>query len=153
MDMLIWGIVCIVTAIAEVVTLQLVSVWFSVGALAAFLAAVFGAGRTVQFIVFVVVSALLLACTRPIIKKVMCKKIVPTNADREIGSTATIIETVDGARGTGRARKDGVDWIAVAANGQIIPEGTVVRITDIRGAKLFVEPEAAPQPAASAAKQ
>ena len=39
MDMLIWGIVCIVMAIAEVVTLQLVSVWFSVGALAAFLAA------------------------------------------------------------------------------------------------------------------
>lgn len=69
MDMLIWGIVCIVMAIAEVVTLQLVSVWFSVGALGAFLAAVFGAGRTVQFIVFVVVSALLLACTRPIIKR------------------------------------------------------------------------------------
>lgn len=152
MDMLIWGIVCIVMAIAEVVTLQLVSVWFPWAHWLPFWRRYSAQAEPYSS------SSLWWyppCCWHAPARssKSDVQKIVPTNADREIGSTATIIETVDGARGTGRARKDGVDWIAVAANGQIIPEGTVVRITDIRGAKLFVEPAEAPKPAASAAKQ
>ena len=39
---------------------------------------------------------------------------------------------------TGRAKLNGVDWKAVSADDSIIPEGSIVRIDNIRGTKLYV---------------
>ena len=58
-----WGIIFILAAIAECTTMQLITIWFAVGALAAVIAALCGLGFTAQFAIFVLASFLLLLLT------------------------------------------------------------------------------------------
>lgn len=136
--LILWGIVFAVMVIAELASMQLVSIWFAAGALASFIVALCKLGMGMQMFVFVVVSVILLTVTRPLLKKFTVKKAQPTNIDLDIGKTAVIIETVDNSSDTGRARLNGVDWKAVSTDGSVIPEGSIVKIDDINGTKLFV---------------
>ena len=64
-----WLVIFIVLLIIEIITMGLTTIWFALGALAAFLAGVFGFGTAVQVGVFLVVSIILLVLTRPIAVK------------------------------------------------------------------------------------
>lgn len=136
--LILWGIVFAVMVIAELTTMQLVSIWFAAGAIAAFITALCGLGMGMQMFIFVVVSVVLLTVTRPLLKKFRVGDSQPTNMDLDIGKTAVIIESVNNASDMGRARLNGVDWKAVSSDGSVIPEGSIVKIDDIRGTKLFV---------------
>ena len=81
----IWLGCMILFGILEAATVSLVSLWFVGGALGAFLASLLGAPLWLQVTVFVVVSAVLLACLRPFVKKVAQPKKEPTNFDRILG--------------------------------------------------------------------
>lgn len=135
-----WGILFLIAVAAEIASMQLVSIWFAVGSIGAFIAALCGLGFTAQLAIFVLVSLLLLLATRPLLRSIRVSKIIPTNADQNIGKTAVIIEQIDPARGTGRARANGVDWIAVSETGDSLPPETVVTIVRVEGAKLIVRP-------------
>lgn len=137
-NLIIWGIVFAVMVIVELTTFQLISIWFAAGALVSFITAVCGAGTGVQLLVFTVVSILLLLLTRPLLKKLTVGKIQPTNMELDVGKTAVVIEEVNNALDTGRAKLNGVDWKAVSRDGSVIPEGSIVKIDDIRGTKLYV---------------
>lgn len=136
--LILWGVVFAVMVIAELVSMQLVSIWFAAGALASFIMALCNFGMGMQMFVFVVVSIILLTATRPLLKKFRVGKTQPTNIDLDIGKTAVVIETVNNSSDTGRARLNGVDWKAVSSDGSVIPEGSIVKIDDIKGTKLFV---------------
>ena len=62
----VWVAVMALTAFVEAATPMLVSIWFSVGALAAMLAAYFGATVTTQLLLFVFVSIAALVGLRPL---------------------------------------------------------------------------------------
>lgn len=143
--MIFWGVVFVLMVIAECASMQLVSIWFAVGSLGAFFAAMLNLGFTGQLAIFVLISLVLLIATRPLLKKLRVQKIVPTNADKEIGATAVIIEEVNAAMGTGRVRLNGVDWIAVSENETILPINTVVIVRQVQGAKLIVAEAAVTQ--------
>ena len=64
-----WIIAIVAFIGIEAATIQLVSIWFMGGALAGMIAAMCGLGFVWQFGLFVVVSALLLAIFRPILRK------------------------------------------------------------------------------------
>ncbi|MBR6107351.1 MAG: NfeD family protein [Oscillospiraceae bacterium] len=145
--LMLWGTVFVFAVLAEFATLQLISIWFAVGAAGAFTAAFFDVGFTGQLGIFVAVSVILVLATRPLLKKLKVKRTPALNADREIGDTAVIIEEVNPALGTGRARSNGIDWIAVSENGAVIPKETIVMITAVEGAKLIVRELRAVQPA------
>lgn len=134
-----WIIVLVAAILAEAASAALVSIWFAAGAVAALIAAALGASWIVQLILFVVFSAILLIFTRPLVKKLFPKKFIPTNSDSYAGKTAVVVEDIDSARGLGRVRFNGVDWIAVTEHEELIPKDTVVRIKEVRGAKLLVE--------------
>ena len=93
----IWGILFVLAVVAEIVSFQLVSIWFAAGALAAFLAACFGGSVMLQIILFLAVSVVLLLFTRPIAKKIFSFGIRDTNT-QEIGRTASVIQTIDSRR-------------------------------------------------------
>lgn len=135
---IVWAAAIIGFAILEGITFQLVSIWFVFGSLAAFIASLLGASVTVQVIIWLVVSVLALAITRPIVKKKLTAKIQPTNADRYIGSDATVLETIDNARSVGQVKVDGKVWSARSLDGGIIEENTVVTVKKIEGVKLLV---------------
>ena len=133
-----WGILCVVMVIAEIASMQLVSIWFAIGAIGAFIMALCDFGFTAQLAVFVLISVVLLLATRPLLKSLRVKRVTPTNADKDVGATAVVIEEVDPAHGTGRAKTNGVDWIAISENGEVLPADTIVIVSRVEGAKLIV---------------
>ncbi len=135
---IIWLILCIVLIIAELSTLQLVSLWFAGGAFNAFIASFFLPFKW-QVTVFAVSSLVIFLCTIPLLKNLRNKKHIPTNFDIDIGKEAFIIEKIDRKNNTGRANLNGVNWIAVCENeDDVIEKGERVIIKEIKGATLIV---------------
>lgn len=132
-----WGIVLIVAIIAEIATVQLVSIWFAVASLVSLCLASLGAHLWAQVAVFVAVAALLLIFTKPFVKSIQGEH-SRTNVDINIGSTAVVTEEINNSRSTGRATVAGVSWMARSIDGSEIPKDSIVIIEDIDGAKLIV---------------
>ena len=139
---ILWIIVLVAGIILEAATFTLISMWFAIGAVAAIIAAGAGAGTAVQVVVFFAVSFISLAATRPLLKKIMPKKYVPTNGELDIGKTAQVIETICAEKSTGRVRLEGIDWGAVSEDGSVIEEGTTVVVVSKGGAYLTVKKQA-----------
>ncbi len=133
-----WIATFVFLIIAEATTAQLVTIWFAVGALGALIANLLNAQDWLQWAIFVVVSIVTLVATRPLVKKFTGKKIQPTNADRNIGEQAIVLEDIDNTLGTGSVNVKGVTWTARSLNGDLIEKGTMVVIHKIEGVKLLV---------------
>lgn len=133
-----WIIAMVVFLVIEAVTVGIVSVWFAIGALFAMVTAMLGANLWVQITVFLVVSAIALYFTRPLVKKFVNNKIEPTNADMLIGKECRVVETIDNLSGTGAVYVDGKTWTARTVDEEIIPEGQLVKAERIEGVKLIV---------------
>ena len=69
MSPFIWLAVAAVMAVVEVVSFGLITMWFVIGALAAFAANLLGADLLVQIVVFLVVSVVCLVALRPVFVK------------------------------------------------------------------------------------
>ncbi len=137
--MIIWGIIFIVMVILELCTMQLISVWFAAGALAAFIASALHVAPLGQAIVFTAASILLLLATKPILKKLKVGDRIPTNLDAEIGRTAVVTQEINDAGNSGRVRIGGVNWRARTRDGSVIPVDTTVTVTEISGTTAYVE--------------
>lgn len=133
-----WIIAIVVFLVIEAVTVGIVSVWFAIGALFAMVTAMLGANLWVQITVFLVVSAIALYFTRPLVKKFVNNKVEPTNADMLIGKECRVVETIDNLSGTGAVYVDGKTWTARTVDEEIIPEGQLVKAERIEGVKLIV---------------
>lgn len=138
---LIWLAVALVLFVVEAVTVQMVCIWFCVGAVAALAAAMLGAGPLAQSAVFVLVSALALLLTRKFVRNVLKFRRVPTNADAVIGQTGVTLEDIRPGEDTGRVYAAGLDWAARPETGELIPKDTRVIVTALNGVTLSVRPE------------
>ena len=142
----VWIAALVAFGILEAATVNMVSLWFMGGALAALIAQLLGAGIWVQVALFFVVSVVLLACLRPFVKKFINPRKTATNLDTAIGRQAVLTETVDNLRGTGALKLEGKEWSVRSASGEVLEKGSLVRVVEIKGVKLCVEPaEAAVQ--------
>ena len=150
MEIGIWFGLLILYGILEAVTVSVVSIWFMAGSLAAILAALCGASLPVQIVLFLAVSVALLACLRPLVRKYVSPKITATNADRVIGKTAVVTESIDNIAAQGAVKVGGVVWTARSSGGKPIAAGAQVQVDRIEGVKLYVTP--AEVPAASVKK-
>lgn len=137
----VWLALVIVFFIVELISLGLTSIWFALGALAAGIAAMFGAPIWLQCLLFIIVTAVALASTRKLAKRFLDNKLERTNAESLIGKTSIVIEPVDNANGTGKIKIRDIEWTARAVHEkQVIPKDTTVIIREIRGVKCIVEP-------------
>ncbi|MDE6004571.1 MAG: NfeD family protein [Oscillospiraceae bacterium] len=133
-----WSVILIATVIAETVTFQLVSIWFAVGALVALITASIGFSLLSQTIIFTAVSIILLCATRPIVRKLQVKNVLPTNIDSEVGKIAVVIQDISNAENTGRVKIGGVNWRARAEDNQIFKTGETVLVKKISGTTAYV---------------
>ena len=138
MEGIFWLIVLVVMRVIEIITLGLTTVWFAGGALAAFIASLLGANIVVQVILFVVVSVLLLALTRPLAVEYLNKDRIRTNAESLIGKTAVVKQEIDNLNAQGQVSVDGQEWTARSVEEQVIPKNVQVEIVEINGVKLMV---------------
>jgi len=134
-----WLIIFVIALVVEIVTMGLTSIWFAGGALIAWVFAKIGFGTTVQIVVFVIASLLLLILTRPIAVKFFNVQRQKTNAESLIGECAVVTEEVDTIKAQGRVEIHGMEWSAKTdePDGKIAV-GTVVVVDGIQGVKLIV---------------
>ena len=138
---LVWTGAVILFGIAEGLTAGLVSIWFVFGSLAALAAAFLNASLGAQVALFVLVSAVTLALTRPMVRRLMRRRGEPTNLDRVVGETGRVTETIDNENTTGAVYIDGKTWTARSEDGDVIARGSMVTIVRMEGVKLFVRKE------------
>ena len=136
---ILWIAAIVVFGVVEALTAGLVSIWFVPGAVAGLIAAMAGAGLLAQLVLFLAVSAAALAATRPLVKKLSAGRAVPTNADRVLGRTARVTETIDNDSAAGAVYVDGKTWTARSADGTVLPAGSRVEVRRMEGVKLIVE--------------
>ena len=136
---IVWAIAILGFAVLEGLTVQLVSIWFVLGAAAALVAALCGANFTVQIVLFAAVSVISLLLTRPFVKKWLKIKAESTNADRCIGARAVVTERIDNLAATGQVKVQGAVWTARSESGAVIEAGQTVTVKHIEGVKLIVE--------------
>lgn len=134
-----WRALFVVLLVIEIITMGLTTIWFAAGALIAFVAGLLGFGVTVQVVVFIVVSAVLLIMTRPLAVKYFNQERQKTNAESLIGQQALVIEDIDTLEAKGRVEIRGMEWAAKTdePDGKIA-KNTVVVVNGIQGVKLIV---------------
>lgn len=116
------------------------TLWFSIGAFAAMLVALFTDSLTAQVVVFLIVSLISVLLVRPLVKKHINPHTTPTNADRLIGSTATVVQPVDNAKAVGQVQIQGQVWTARSEDDSALEQGTLVTVVRLEGVKAIVRP-------------
>ena len=86
---------------------------------------------------FIIVSALAMWGLREFASK-DDDIIVPVGANRYLDQTAIVTEPIHGVGTVGRVRFETESWMAISDSNQFVPEGSVVRITEVRGARMVV---------------
>lgn len=135
----IWIIAIAAFVVIEAVTVQLVTIWFAVGAVGGLIACICNAPLYLQIIIFVAVSAVTLIATKPMVKRMVKAEKQPTNADRYIGRQAVVTEPIDNVMSKGAVTVGGLEWTARTADGSKIDKDSIVTVEAIEGAKLIVK--------------
>lgn len=135
----VWLVAFIVLVIFELATVSLTSIWFALGAAAALVCNLLGLNETIQIVVFVIVSILLLLLTKPLADKYFKGRTIKTNVESYIGQTAKVIERINNLDSAGTVMFNGLEWRAVSKEGRIIEVGEYVTITSVEGVKLIVK--------------
>ena len=125
-----WIIFAIAFGIAEAMTVNFITIWFAIGAVASFIASIFTVSVMAQICIFAGVSVIALVLTRPLVKKLMKNKTVPTNADRVVSQKAVVTEEINEISGTGQVKAMGQVWSAKSEDGESIEIGEEVIIIE-----------------------
>jgi len=135
---ILWVFGVVFFGIVEAATVNMVSLWFVGGALAALVAQLLGGPIWLQTVLFFVVSGALLFALRPFVRRFVTPNKIPTNADMVIGKTGIVSEKIDNLAPSGLVKVNGTVWTARAADDSVIEENEKVIIKEISGVKLLV---------------
>ncbi len=137
----VWLAVVCVSALVEAFTLQMAGIWFVVGGLVALIMAACDVALEWQIIAFIVISLILLLALRRLCLKFLLKKdTTRTNIDVLIGSEVKLLNPLN-VDTPGAVKFGDVIWTAVAKSSSVnLPEGALVRVLEVSGNKLIVEP-------------
>lgn len=134
----IWLGIIVIAVLFELGTTQLVSIWFAAGALGGLIACLLAAPFLVQILVFVMITGITLAFTRPFVRRALNVQKTNTNADRYLGKIAVVTVEINNTLGTGQVNVLGSIWTARSSDGSVIPVGQRTLVESIDGVKLIV---------------
>ena len=135
-----WLIVAGIFFVIEIFTAGFLVFWLGIAALIAMIVSFFIPNITIQTIVFIIFSIILLLATKPLIKKFMNVKETKTNAFSIIGKKALVIKNIDSINKSGQIKVNGEVWSAIGKNDDTIEKGTEVEVVSINGVKAVVKP-------------
>ena len=133
-----WLIAAVVFGVGEIATLGFFLAPFAGGALVAAIVSAIGAGAVISWVVFLVVSLVLLAALRPIaLRHVRQAPRLRTGTAALVGRTGTVVERITSDEGC--VRIEGEIWTARPFDeDQVFEAGTRVQVLEIRGATALV---------------
>ncbi len=133
-----WLVMTIVFLVIEALTAALTTIWFAGGSLLTIVLSFFVDSFTIQIIFCVVVSAVLLIFTRPMLSKNIDKQKIKTNVDSLIGKTGFMIAPAPKFE-TGQAKIISQIWTVKSINNDTLDLNDEVRVVSVEGVKLMVE--------------
>ena len=133
---LFWLALFVILALLELATINLVSIWFAIGAIITTFVSLATDNIMIHLAVFTITSILLLLLTKPFVKKIKKREVIPTNLDRVIGKVGVVTEKIE-KDGIGEVKVLGKRWSAYSD--KEIEENSKVKVLSINGVKLKVE--------------
>ena len=131
-----WLIIILILSFVEIITINLVTIWFVVSASIALVTSLFIDSFYIQFLVFGICGLIIMVFTRPLLTKLLKKAKEPTNLDRVIGMSGEC--TMDISKNKiGEVKVDGKRWSAIS--NEKISKGDIVIVSQINGVKLKVK--------------
>ena len=142
-QLILWIVLAAAFAVLEIATMAFVALYFSVGALVAALIAWGDGPMAVQLVAFAGTGLVLMALTRPILKRKLESPDIPTNVDRMVGKRGIVTIAIDNDANTGQIRVGTEYWTArwpEATPGTTIPVDAKVEIIAVEGVTARVAP-------------
>lgn len=135
----VWIIILVLTVIFEILTTDLTSMWFSLGAFAALLLNLFVKDNLwwLQVIIFAVVATVSIIFFKPLLKKKMMNQKAKTNIDALINKTVVVVEPI-APNSPGTIKTEGIEWTAVTETDSFEP-GDLVEIVSVAGNTFTVK--------------
>ncbi len=130
-----WIAAIIILTIAEILSINLTTIWYVVSAIVALILSFFVDNFIIQFGVFAVLGTILLITTKPLLTRLLKVDEVKTNLDRVIGMEGIVTESITKFE-IGEVKVDGKKWSAISDND--IEEGSTIVVLSIDGVKLKV---------------
>lgn len=134
----VWLVITVLTAVVELITTDLVSIWFTLGGLIALIAYFCNASQFLQIFIFIAVSIICIISIRPLTKKYLRTNIVSTNYDRVIGQHGLVLERID-ADNRGEVKVLSTQWSASSYDNSTLEPGDYCEILAVEGAHLIVK--------------
>ena len=133
-----WVVLAILMLIIEGATLGLSTIWFSVGAVCALISVFLGVSFYTQFILFLVVSLVLLLFTRKFFVGKLKVGKEKTNVDALVGKKGMLVRDII-PFSTGTVKLNGQEWSAVCEDeNEQLKAGVEVEVVAIKGVKAIV---------------
>lgn len=136
-----WLVVAGIFFIIELCTTGFLVFWLGLAALISMIVSFFTTNIVIQTILFVALSIILIVFTRPILNKFFKLKddsSLQSNIYSVIGKEGIVVEDINCIDYTGKVKVAGELWSAISNND--IPKNTHIKVTEIDGVKLKVEP-------------
>ncbi len=135
---MVWGLLFLLFVFIEIITVNLVTIWFACGAIVSLFVSMFTDSVAIQVIVFIIVSIISLLLTKPIVKKLKANKFEPTNSDRFIGKSGDVVKKIT-PKERGEVKVLGTIW--TATSDETLEVGDSIVVEKIDGVKLIVKKE------------
>lgn len=135
----IWVSVIVLAVIIELLTDQLISIWFVPGAMVATILDFCNQKIITQVIVFLVISIVGIILGKTLLQKYLPNtKDTKTNIDAIIGEKCVVNEKIDNLAGCGQVKVNGQIWSARSVDeNEVFEAGEVLVIVAIEGVKLI----------------
>lgn len=131
----IWLIIVIILGIFEMLTTNLVSIWFVISGIVTMIISLFCDNLYIQFGTFVILGVLLMPLSKKVYKKIKKDK-VKTNIDRIVGMKGIVTENIT-KDNIGEVKVDGKKWSAYSDTD--ISKDEIVKVLSISSTKIKVE--------------
>ena len=136
---IVWLSLFVLMLVVEAIGTELVSIWFSLGALIALIVSFIpNVPWWVEVVVFVVISCATLFALRPLFTKYFKRNVISTNVDSYTGKKGYVIEDIEYLK-PGAVKIGDVAWTAIPVDQKtVIKENEVIEVVAISGNKLIL---------------
>ena len=134
----VWIGVIVAAIVLEMLTDQLVAIWFMPSAIICAILDLCKVPFPWQLLVFLLVTAIGIVLSRTVLKKYFNFTKTATNVEAVVGEKCVVIERIDNYAGCGQAKVRGQIWSARSIDDEETFEvGDILRVVAVEGVKLI----------------
>ncbi len=133
-----WLILGILLCSAEIFVPGFVILWFGVSGIVVSVFSLLGLNPAIQWILFIILSLLLIFSTRRFAEKITEKTKEQVGPESLIGKEAVVIEEIDSKEGKYLVKVNGSEWVGKVISKKPI-NGEVLHVKEVKGNTLLLD--------------